>query len=237
MSQHTLFRRTSGALAVLTFLAGAGAARADVITLKAADSGWYTQEGIHAAGNEDYRAGRWGVNTYHDYFVFTLPDLSSYAIQSIQLRLTNPRNGFTSGNASETFTVFDVSTSIPILMESHFEAPLPDVFKDLGSGTSFGSRSLSQADNDTLVAIDLTSAELAKILQDSSGKAFALGGSLSVADAGNSHAFVGTDGTSTRELVIEVIPLGVPEPATLVLAVSGCVGLLGFGWRRRQAAV
>ena len=33
------------------------------------------------------------------------------------------------------------------------------------------------------------------------------------------------------------ITSAVPEPSTWLLLASGCLGLLGYGWRRRQRAV
>jgi hypothetical protein len=45
----------------------------------------------------------------------------------------------------------------------------------------------------------------------------------------------GLDITAGTGLVVSVVLTQIPEPTTLALFGAGAVGLLGFGWRRRQA--
>jgi hypothetical protein len=52
----------------------------------------------------------------------------------------------------------------------------------------------------------------------------------------NQLAFAGVgigDGSISIELLTSTAP--VPEPGTWLLMVTGLVGLLGYGWRRRNA--
>ena len=121
------------------------------ITLDAVDSGRYRSNGQHAAGSTNIVAG-FGIN---NFFVFNLSGVTE-AITSAELQVEcSP----TCASGSGTYTLYDVSTSISDLTSSKNSGdPLGrTIHNDLGTGTSYGSRGVSNADNGTTVNILLNS--------------------------------------------------------------------------------
>ncbi len=226
MTKCSSFRRNlTGALAVVLLACSAGQLRAETIRIEFTDSGWYVQDGLHIATIKNYLAGRSTGNvTLHNYFVFDLAGVTD-PIVGAELRLFNPENGFT--GAPRDYTLFDVSTPIPTLSASHPQRD-PEgiaIFNDLGSGTVYGSRGMSEADNNTIITIDLNADALAA-LNAARGGQFALGGDLAGAGPGLNFVFGSTgQPTHTRELVL--LTEVVPEPSTFGLAGLGALGLLG----------
>src|SRR4051812_34302921 len=113
------------------------------ILLPASDSGWYNQAGLHNPLNTNYMAGFNAGAEVRDFFVFDLSNLglglNMGQVLSGQLTLFNPASppGYSSPNANETYTLFDVSTPIPSLVAGG--TGLTPIFNDLGTGTNFGS--------------------------------------------------------------------------------------------------
>jgi hypothetical protein len=114
---------------------------AEAVVLHAIDSGTYDTLGGHYAPYKDYWAGSCipaaltfcdQPMSFRNFFVFDLAGLGP--VSSATLRLAN---GATSGTG--TFTVFDVSTPISELTASTGGYPNDAIYRDLGSGTSFGS--------------------------------------------------------------------------------------------------
>jgi len=212
-----LLRGTSraGFCLLVTFMVGGlfrvTPATADTISISASDTGTYTSSGFHLSSNKNYTTGISGGTEDRSYFVFNIPSISA-PIVSVQLQLTNPLNGYTSPDPFETFQLFDVLTSIPLLEATNVGST--SIFNDLGSGISYGTRTVSVADNGTLVTISLNSAAMSAITT-ASGSALAFGGALtSLGGATNEFVFgfTGT-GTPTRSLVITTTT--VPEPSAL----------------------
>jgi hypothetical protein len=186
----------------------------------ASDQGWFDQFGDRGVDVGNYIAGVCGVEyicsnhqdiVYRDFFAFNLAGVVPQ-VSSASLLLWNPEkfdvsgNGYISTHDTETFLLHDVHTSLADLaaINSH----RVDVFDDLATGTFYGERVMSYADNGAWVRVDLNAAALVAI-SNAAGGSIVLGGSL---------ANVGP----------------IPEPQTIVLVIGG-LGWLGWQARRRHA--
>ena len=171
----------------------------------ARDSGWYQDAGNHAQTNNNYIVGVLGDVFYHDYFIFDIPRESR--VSSAVLQLWNPGSpldGYNSPDPTELYLLYDVKTN-PVDLDKDVTGET-GIYVDLGTGALFGSRIVSAGDNGTFVKIDLN-ADALQSINDSAGKAWAVGGAL---DFGNP----------------------IPEPTTMLLLGSGL--LVGGRLRRRR---
>src|SRR5581483_9123257 len=136
-------------------------AAAALVQINALDTGFYNQNGAHIPTNQTYIAGQFSGVQDRDFFVFDLSGVSGI-ITAATLNLYNPGNlgpccnGYVSPDASETFTLYDVTTPTATLVAGG--TGLVPVFDDLGSGTVLGQRQVSAADNDTVIPISLNAA-------------------------------------------------------------------------------
>jgi hypothetical protein len=193
-------------------------------TIDATDSGWYNVSGTHLAQIDNYIVGAGNGTLYHNFFVFDLTGVTGLVV-SASLELYNPDNalpalkGYISPDATETYTLYDVSTPIATVQASNVGAAGQAVYNDLGSGVDFGQATVSAADNGSIVSIVLNAAGL-DALNAALGGQFALGGALTtLGGAGTEYVFgfsVGIGNPDVRRLVIETTS-AVPEPALLLL--------------------
>ena len=218
-------------------------ARASELVLSAVDSGWYDADGRQgtSANSQNYIAGTLGGPLeYRNFFVFDLSGVEG-PISSAVLRAYNPSfqvpgdtaNGFASLAPFETYELFDVDSSIPAMLTSTAGVSF---FDDLGSGQSYGSYSVSAAQNGSVISFQLSGTALADL--NASSGFFAIGGALTSLAFGptQEHIFAFTAGyygsssvsNNTRELVLTIIP----EPATATLVMLG-FATLGIKSRSR----
>src|SRR5262249_58390971 len=117
------------------------------------------------------------------------------------------RAGYSSPAPTETLSFFDVSTPLASLQATG--SGQTAIYNDLGTGATFASRTVSTADNGTLVSVGLNAAGLAAI-QAAAGSSVALGGALtSISGTANQFVFGFTGGgTDVKQLVLN---LGLPE--------------------------
>ena len=147
-------------------------------TVNIFDSGWYRADGFHGSTNNNYYVGQelWCcVNNhdfpmgYRDFFAFNLPSITG-TILSATLYANNSTVG---AGTPRTFTLFDVSTAMSTLLAGG--TGLGSIYTDLGSGTSYGSVTLSSVAVNPVV-VTLNAQGLAAI-QSKLGNQFAIGGS------------------------------------------------------------
>ncbi len=192
------------------------------LTLDAVDSGNYRANGIHAQAIENHLTGLFNQVEYRSFFVF---DLSSIAgtVNSATLRLFNPEvseflHGYVSPDPTETLNIYDVTTSAASITGN--TAGLAG-FADLGSGTLFGTTTVSVADNGFVVEIALNASAVSAL--DGGSGLFVLGGALStVSGTEDQHVFGFSTAAfvadHTRQLVLDVTPdpgSEIPEPSAV----------------------
>jgi hypothetical protein len=191
---------TQGALGSLSGMA----------TFNAVDSGWITMDGAHTASNNNYVVGLLAGLQARDYFTFNLP-ASTVPILGAELRLFNPATpgGYVSPDATETYVLFDVSAT-PAALDANRPAGDPTgmaIHADLGSGTVYGTRVVSAADNNTTVAITLNADAVAAI-NAASGSTISFGGAItSLAGTATQIMFGASSGApGTVQLVLLFTP-------------------------------
>lgn len=184
------------------------AGNANALDLDAIDSGHYSNTGLHVASNPNYIVGEFTVDNEieRNFFVF---DLSGVTQQIVGATLTiyNPSGGYSSNDPSETWTLYDVTTPIVDLTASGGGATGGiNVYNDLGSGTMFGSATVTSASNNTLVNVNLNNNAVAA-LNAARGGSFAIGGALTSLDGNiNTEEVVfkfSSSGTEVRRLTLQ----------------------------------
>lgn len=210
---------------------------AHAVVLPAVDHGWYDDSGDHSPSNDNYLVGEGGAELefYHDWFVFDLSSISG-PVTGATLRAYNvdtsvaPEDGYQSPDPSETWTLYDVSTSIADLVGGTGGL---SAYNDLASGTTYGSTVVTAADVATYVEATLNSDALAD-MNLASGQ-FAIGGALTtLGSAGQEAVFWYSHRDPSVELVVNTQQVPAPAPAAL-LATGLLIAGLASRFRARTA--
>jgi len=155
-----------------------------------------------------------------NYVTFDLSELQG-TVTSATLEIFH--TGYQSSALSETLGFFDVSTAASELLAGDAGANPELVFPDLGSGTSYGSVTVTPADEQVFLSISLNASALADIQALIGAGSFSIGGALQTIDgsfgSGNISERLfqgsGTDDPATR-LVLDGVTV-IPEPSTALL--------------------
>ncbi|GAB4466093.1 MAG: hypothetical protein OHK0029_37200 [Armatimonadaceae bacterium] len=209
------------------------------VAINATDRGWHRSDGQYLAGNLNYVVGNSAGNLFRNFFVFSIPALQpGQTYFSAQLRLFNPAGGFSSGNLSETYTLYNVSTPISTLLTNKIVggAAGVNVYNDLGSGTAYGTRVFSSADNGQFVVINLNTQALAAI-NNAAGGQIAIGGAFTTLDGNNStveqaFALTQNEPLSATQLIVTATPE--PDSLFLMLLSGGAVTIFASVKRQRK---
>jgi hypothetical protein len=226
-------------MALVVGVGFSGPASADTISVSALDSGWYDEGGLNHPDNLNYAVGYSGEPNpdARDFFVFDLGSVTGTVIGAT-LRAYNPSkaegyggDGFVSTSATETLGLFEVSTAIADLRAGVMNPSA--IYQDLGTGTLFGERTVSVADNGTFVDTVLNSNALAAI-NAALGNEWAIGGALLRGDP-SAYLFAYSYQKDfvpqhiAPALILETSAVPLP-PAVLLLA----SGLAAFGFMRQR---
>jgi hypothetical protein len=201
-------------------------------TIDAADRGWFSDAGWRMAGYTNTFTGQSTNGVFRSFFLF---DVSSVAntVTSAEVRLE--LEAYVGPDPSETFDVFDVSTTAAELgIDYPHGSPIgQSIYSDLGSGSIYGGATVTPADVDSILVLPLSDQAVVDINSAMSGSdEFAIGLRLRepfTLPSGDEGIRFGWDGqVKTHQLVLEVVP----EPSTALLLASGLAGLAAAGRRR-----
>lgn len=221
--------KTLRLVAALAAIAFAAPASATTIELFSSDNGWFGSNGTHNNINTNIITGVSGGRTYRNFQVFDISGLIG-TVTSATLTY-RAGNGQYLADASETVTLFDVTTPA-----SAFGASYPAnsstgraIYTDLGTGTVFGSTTVFRPTNGNTmpeVAITLNADGISALMQSIANGAgfFVLGAALTSQD-GNDRLWAFSSGGQATRLSIETAsiepPSQVPLPAGGVLLLAG----------------
>jgi hypothetical protein len=149
--------------------------------LNSTNRGWYNNSGSNTTTNKNYIAGTVAPGvTANNFFLFDLTSVG-VPITSATLQLVNPATGYSSTNPTQTYTVYDVSTSFASISAGTGGVA---AFNDFGSGGLYAIKSVSAADNGTTVAVGLNGSAVADLEAARTGSGqWGAGGTLSASAA------------------------------------------------------
>ena len=132
-----------------------------VVSINAADRGWYDATGFHDPVNGNYLAGNHEdlqASPYRNWFAFTIPPWS-VSPTAAELKLFT--YGASTADPSEFFQLKAVSTPVAALVAGG--SGLTNIYRDLGDGSVFGSRAFFVSDANRFVSIPFNASAAAHL--------------------------------------------------------------------------
>jgi hypothetical protein len=170
------------------------------VTVNANAFGYWDSTGAHTAGVLSYEVGQspTSSNLYNDYFIFNLSGTYP-TILGASLNLS--ADNYSSPLSSDTYGLFDVSTPLASLVATGVGQT--NIYNDLGSGVSYGTKTVTASSNGQLLSIPLNAAAVAA-LNNKRGSQFALGGALTTATGSGAQYLFAGSGTATDTLQLSL---------------------------------
>ena len=231
-----MFPKTASLLLVCAISASAA-----TIVVDTTDRGYYYSSDFSDTTNKNYLTGQLnfgaGTDYYHSFFAFGGLSGLTGPIVSATLTLFNPAGGYSSTQASELLRIDGFSGNVATLNAG---GTVSGEYSALAAGATYGTQSVSAADDGSFINIPLDAAGIA-FLNANGGSPFAFGGYLAGipgADTSSRYVFGGSafvladDGNTTLTIVTE----SVPEPGTLSLVLLGLLVFLVSAKRRRPSS-
>ena len=193
---------------ILSTLVTTQTVRADTLEFHTSESqflpgtdnqGWWSDTTDSRDANDNYFVGRLGTRRVRNFFTFDLSSLSGRVISAtLEVRRYGGR-----GQATETLGLFGVSTDPATL--NHNVGRDSAIFDDLGSGTSYGTFTVSTSGSSSgTVSYPLNSDGVAAV-EAAAGGFFSIGGALlSISGVGSQYLHGSSSGTGIQRLVVEV---------------------------------
>lgn len=112
--------------------------------------GWHSNGSAHDTTNDNTITGENAAAFYNSYFVFTLNGFTATAINQVTLQIQLEM--YTSGDATETFSVWDVTTPAATVENTANDV---NIFNDLMMGTQYGTMQVNSGQVNQLISVPL----------------------------------------------------------------------------------
>jgi Bacterial pre-peptidase C-terminal domain len=174
------------------------------VTVNASAVGNWDSTGQRTASAFGYEIGQPIASSpvqYNNFFVFNLASVNP-TILSATLKVS--ADGYSSPLSSDTFGLFDVSTPITSLETTGVGQTT--IFSDLGSGTSYGTKTITTSSGNTVLSIPLNTAAVIA-MNNKHGGQFAIGGALTTLTGSSAqYLFAGSgSATDTVQLALTLV--------------------------------
>ena len=163
--------------------------------------GWHASTGGHTTDNDNTLTGVYNGATYNSYYVFTLSGFTAGVITNVTLEMQLEM--FNSTDASETFSVWDVTTASSTLETTGGTAA---TVADLQSGAQYATTTATNAQVNSILSIPL-SAQAATDAKAKVGSDFVVGMHL---DTPPGYIRFGHTGSTATPTVIRVVVTYLP---------------------------
>lgn len=162
--------------------------------------GWHSSTGGHSTSNENTLTGDYSGATYNSYYVFTLTGFTATSIQGVTLQLQLENY---SGDATESFTVWDVTTPAANVENTATDV---NIYNDLMTGVSYGTGTAMSSQLNQLLSVPLN-AQAAMGATAKLGQDFVVGVHVDTAPGYIRFGHTGSGATPTTiQLAIKYLP-------------------------------